>query len=200
MGPHPSGRHQAPPPFGLPTFSRFGPTPFGTHPSGPPLGLPTRCPLPLLTIQNVCVSVCAVVAAVFHVCVAAVAVVGASFAAFSDPFGSFFLLLLFVQLAAACAAFVVCVFSAAFPVVCAAFLVVCAAPSCCFCFCCWLCFWGCRPLKKTNPCPKMFVLLFMLFVLLSRLLLGRRPLNPTLAAFDLPKMSMRIFHKILTPF
>ena len=74
--------------FALPLCRGLGP-----HPSGPPLGLPTRCPLPLLTIQNVCASVCAAVAAVFHVCVAAVAVVGASFAAFADPFGAFFFFL-----------------------------------------------------------------------------------------------------------
>ena len=58
------------------------------------------------------------VTAVFHVCAAAVAAFVASFAAFADPCSVFFLfccwlvpfVLLFVQLAAACAASVVCVF------------------------------------------------------------------------------------------
>ena len=64
---------------------------------------------------------------------------------------------------------------------------------CCFCYC----FLGRRPLKnqplRQDVCTVFlvvyaaFAVALLLLVLFFRLLLGRLPLNPTLAAFDLPK-------------
>ena len=84
-------------------------------------------------------------AVVFHVCAAA--------AAFSDPFGAFFLfyccLVLFVQLASACAAFVVCAF---------------------YCFCCSFAFLFCVLLLLCLYCFRCC--LCCCFLLLLRLLVG----------------------------
>ena len=122
-------------------------------------------------------SVCAAFAAVFHVCAAAVADVGASCAAFADLVGASFLfccclllfVLVFVQLASACAAFVVCAFCC---FCCIAFSVLCAASaSLCCCFLLFMLlvsvafaasFWV-TVRWKTHLCPKMFVLLLLLF-------------------------------------
>ena len=78
----------------------------------------------------------------FHVCAAAVAVFGASFAACADLVGAFFLfcwlmlfVLLFVQLASACAAFVACPAFAAFAAA--------AAAAAAF---------GSPTVEKTHPC------------------------------------------------
>ena len=112
----------------------------------------------------------------------------------------FVLLFLFVRaaVAAVCAAFVICAFSVVF----AAFFVstsrtvVPAAAFCCFCcvLCCFCyCLWGRRPLKN-RPLPQNVCDCFSCCLLLLLLLFvaafaaaGRLQLNPTLAAFDLPK-------------
>ena len=86
--------------------------------------------------------------------------------------------LLFVQLASACAA----------PVVCADFPVVCAF--CCFCcsvcLCCWILLFLLM-LLLLLLCAAFPVLCAAVFCCFCGCCLGRRPLNPTLAAFDLRK-------------
>ena len=137
-----------------------------------------------LALQNVCIPV--VFAALSFVLLSLQLSV-ASFAAFADPFGAFFLCCCCLLLCCCCflgrcpfekPALTACDLPkclCCFPTVCAAVASVCT--TCCLCGFCYLCFFCC-----------FFLLLLLLAVCcFCYCFWARRPLNSTLAALDLPK-------------